>query len=128
VRESLELALVKDFPGIFRDHRGDPMKTCMAFGLDVGAGWEPLIRKLCTAIIEAGGDDVVADQVKEKWGSLRIYYHGGNHKVSALVEEAERQSAHVCEACGSVIDVECRHDKGGYWVRTLCLKCRGDGK
>ena len=128
MKESLELALVKDFPGIFRDYRGDPMKTCMAFGLEIGDGWEPLIRKLCTAIIEAGGDDVVADQVKEKWGSLRFYYHGGNEKVYALVDEAERQSAHICEACGSVIDVECRCDKGGYWVRTLCLKCRGDGK
>lgn len=58
---------------------------------------------------------VVADQVKEKFGGLRFYYHGGDDAVSGMVRMAESWAANTCENCGAVGTL--RH---GGWVRTLC--------
>ena len=58
---------------------------------------------------------VVADQVKEKFGGLRFYYHGGDDEVSGMVRMAESWAAHTCENCGNAGTL--RH---GGWVRTLC--------
>lgn len=60
---------------------------------------------------------VVVDQVKEKFGGLRFYYHGGDDVVDGMVRMAESWAANTCETCG---------EKGtlhhGGWVRTLCDK------
>ena len=41
-----ELELVKKYPKILRDYRGDPMQTCMAFGIETdGDGWNDLLDK-----------------------------------------------------------------------------------
>jgi hypothetical protein len=58
---------------------------------------------------------VVAEQVKEKYGTLRFYYRGGNEEISGMVEMAESMSGVTCEVCGSV-----GKTRGGGWVRTLC--------
>jgi len=58
---------------------------------------------------------VVANQVKEKYGTLRFYYDGGDDHISGMVTLAEAMSSVTCECCGS--PGETRHDG---WVRTLC--------
>ena len=58
---------------------------------------------------------VVAVQVKEKFGSLRFYYDGGDEYIRALVNFAESMSGRICEKCGSP-----GKTRGGGWVRTLC--------
>lgn len=58
---------------------------------------------------------VVADQVKEKFGTLRFYYHGGDEYISGLVAMAESMTAVTCEECGA--PGKQRH---GGWIRTLC--------
>lgn len=60
---------------------------------------------------------VVVDQVKEKFGGLRFYYHGGDDTVHGMVRMAEAWAAHTCETCGE--SGQLRH---GGWVRTLCDK------
>ena len=65
----VEEKLVKDFPQIFRDWHGDPMVTCMSWGLEIGTGWEPLLRKLCEDIMATNPhENFRAEQVKEKFG------------------------------------------------------------
>lgn len=76
MRTELQQALVKDFPRVSRDWGGDPRVTCMAFGFDVGDGWEPIIRRMC-ACMEALAVVPRLEQVKEKWGLLRVYASGG---------------------------------------------------
>lgn len=44
---------------------------------------------------------VVAIQVKEKFGTLRFYYSGGDDYISGLVRMAEAMSYNTCEVCGS---------------------------
>lgn len=60
---------------------------------------------------------VVADQVKEKFGGLRFYYHGGDDQVTGMVRMAESWAARTCEECGERGTM--RH---GGWIRTLCDK------
>lgn len=60
-------------------------------------------------------EPVVAEQVKEKFGTLRFYYRGGDQVVDGAVRMAEAMSARTCEICGN----NGRIRKGG-WIRTLC--------
>jgi len=60
-------------------------------------------------------DQVVAVQVKEKFGTLRFYYNGGDNYIDGLVCMAESMSAVTCEVCGNP---GTGHDGG--WIRTLC--------
>jgi hypothetical protein len=58
---------------------------------------------------------VVAVQVKEKFGTLRFYYDGGDDKIDGMVSMAESMSATMCEECGA----PGKATQGG-WIRTLC--------
>jgi len=58
---------------------------------------------------------VVASQVKEKFGTLRFYYNGGDEVVDGIERMAESMSAVTCEDCGA--PGKCRT---GGWIRTLC--------
>lgn len=117
----LEHQLVADFPQIFRDYGGDPSKTCMAFGIECGDGWEPLIRRLCESIMATNPpQDFCASQIKEKFGGLRFYSDCAPMEIWDLIEESERQSYKTCEMCGSTENVTSE----GHWITTLCEKCR----
>jgi hypothetical protein len=122
MKQELEEQLVKDFPQIFQDWHGNPMQTCMAWGLEVGDGWEPLIRKLCEDIMASvPGEGFRATQVKEKFGTLRCYVSGGTNEIYRLIHKAEKESGKICENCGNKDNVT---TKGPGWIKTLCNECR----
>lgn len=58
---------------------------------------------------------VVAAQVKEKFGTLRFYYDGGNSTIDGMVRMAEAMSSRTCEECGAP-----GKSTSGGWIRTLC--------
>jgi hypothetical protein len=58
---------------------------------------------------------VVATQVKEKFGGLRFYYSGGDELIDGVVRMAESMSDRTCEECGA----PGTHTTGG-WIQTLC--------
>jgi hypothetical protein len=60
-------------------------------------------------------EQVVLQQVKEKFGTLRFYYTGGDSYIQGLVSMAESMSGVMCEECGSPGKTE-----GPGWIRTLC--------
>jgi hypothetical protein len=66
---------------------------------------------------------IIAHQVKEKYGGLRFYY-GGTHDpyIEGLVRMAEAAAYYTCEQCGST-DGTVSQNKAG-WIATLCAKCR----
>lgn len=72
-------------------------------------------------IVPEACPQVVADQVKEKFGTLRFYYHGGDSKVDGMVRMAESMSAVSCETCGSPGKL-----RSGGWLQTLCDEHAGD--
>lgn len=60
-------------------------------------------------------EQVVAIQVKEKFGGLRFYYSGGDNYIDGVVAMAESLSYRTCEVCGA----PGTSTEGG-WIRTLC--------
>ena len=118
MNKELEKKLVEKFPSFFRDIYGDPTKTCMAFGCTCGPGWYNLIYDLCEKLQD--GADFKFEQIKEKFGLLRIYASGGNTESYNLISKAEDASGAVCENCGSTENIT---TEGG-WLVTLCKECR----
>ena len=59
------------------------------------------------------------DQIKEKFGGLRVYFTGGDDYIEGLVSMAEAWSYKTCEVCGE----RGKPNKGG-WIVTLCDNCR----
>jgi hypothetical protein len=60
-------------------------------------------------------EQVVATQVKEKFGTLRFYYNGGDGVVRGIERMAESMSAVTCETCGAP-----GKSRSGGWIQTLC--------
>ena len=61
---------------------------------------------------------VTLDQVKEKFGTLRFYYTGGDDVIDGMVRMAESLTEVTCEECGNVGE-----RRGGGWVHTYCTPC-----
>jgi hypothetical protein len=93
-------------------------------GFAVGAGWYPILEKLCANIQhhidwkEKQGNpvpQVVVEQIKEKFGGLRFYYQGGDEQIHGMVRMAESWADIACEDCGGI-----GTRRSGGWIRTLC--------
>ncbi len=64
-------------------------------------------------------NQVVAVQVKEKFGGLRFYYDGGDEYISGLVSMAESMSYITCEVCSNPA---AKATNSG-WIVTMCQPC-----
>lgn len=60
---------------------------------------------------------VIASQVKEKFGGLRFYVNDGDDYVFGAIALAEGLSHTICEECGMP-----GMTRGPGWIRTLCSK------
>ena len=58
---------------------------------------------------------VTVTQVKEKYGTLRFYYDGGDETIDGMVRMAEAMSSITCEQCGNLGRMRGRH-----WFYTAC--------
>jgi hypothetical protein len=128
MKKELDDLLVEKYPKIFRDRYADMRITAMCWGAECGSGWFWLIDKLCERIqshIDLNPhlniEQVIAVQVKEKFGGLRFYYNGGNDYIDGMVSLAEHLSYYICENCGTTENVT-QNENG--WIFTLCYKCR----
>lgn len=155
MKTELEIKLAEEFPFMRRkqslqeqEANGRIYDLYGAFGCDIGDGWYELLRDMCKEITEAyqkAGEPInlVVDQVKEKFGTLRFYYHfegqgqpshadpsGGQvmrfraeennlrNEISAAVCKATERSGSVCEKCGKPGAL-----REGRWILTLCDDC-----
>jgi hypothetical protein len=103
---------------------GDKKVTCMAWGCEIDDGWFDLLRACCALLqaeSERSGLGMKLLQVKEKWGLLRNYAESLSEVAQHILRTTERQSADICEKCGSRTGVTTlpRPD----WIKTLCTKC-----
>ncbi len=133
--KALDDKLVADFPKIFRDRNKTADLTCMAWGFECGDGWYNLIHDLCETIqnrIDSSSihfPQIIAGQVKEKFGSLRFYYsldygklteeekdevgYYHENEIEGMISFAEHLSAHICETCGARGEI--RYKQGWYY-------------
>jgi hypothetical protein len=139
MHQLLDDYLCKKYPKIFCDRNKSEMESCMHWGLAVGNGWFSLLDNVCRKIqyhidnppydydeeekvyrpaTKPTCSQLVALQVKEKFGGLRFYTSGGDEYIRALVDEAEELSYSICEECGRMDDDVGRNRKG--WIQTTC--------
>ena len=135
-------SLYEKYPDLFQNRLKTPMESCLSFGVECGLGWYEIINSVCWMIkqhednkrwrkeyLEKNEPErlkeeqeyfpVKFDQVKEKYGGLRLYFSGGDEYVEGLVSMAEAFSYKVCEVCGN----KGQPNKSG-WISTRCESCR----
>jgi hypothetical protein len=81
-----------------------------------GDGWENI---LAPVIAEADRLGATLTQVKEKYGTLRVYFDPGptdTDTLEDLIDTAEEESGRTCELCGKPGVLM----TSGYWLKTLC--------
>ena len=167
MKTELEQKLFEKYPKIFGDRTKPATESCMFWGLEVGDGWYDLLDILCesftytyTTGIQVDEEDgkrlgiepyadsyyftveppqVIATQVKEKYGTLRFYYREDygeeilslletgkypdlqriidrySDYINGIVHFAETASGKTCEATGQLGEL---HSSGG-WLKTL---------
>ena len=78
--------------------------TPIAFGFECGDGWADLLIELCTNIQSYFNtlpkhisEDIVALQVKEKYGILKFNIKGGDSHVKSIISYVEYISGFICE-------------------------------
>jgi len=135
MRLELDELLCKKYPKMMVNRNKDMKETCMCWGFECGDGWFTLLDHLMGNIqnhIDWTNrnsevvQQVTLDQVKEKFGSLRFYYTGGDDYIRGMVTMAESMSGVICEECGAQAKTnwpKTENDVIGGWVRTICEPC-----
>jgi len=142
----LQSKLYKKYPSIFKDRKKSIQESCMPWGISTGNGWYNLLDSLCAFILNLErnnkGIKIIADQVKEKFGTLRFYYHiEGDLKplkqLKETIEDRQKRmervteyldgaidlsfylSSRVCEDCGAPAKIQTK----GY-ISNICENCK----
>ncbi len=123
-------------------------------GFFIDPGWLPIVERLCEDVdnvLRREAKDVFRwEQIKEKFGSLRAYWHGGPvsvdvsmpdgtrlrfknrsrppraidaetaERIEALVRQAEFDSSKTCSWCGAAG----KPGAVGHWIVTACARCK----
>jgi hypothetical protein len=91
------------------------------FGAKVGKGWVPLIEPIIERVRELNkaGANVKISQIKEKWGSLTIYFDSAPEELWEMAHEAAEKSMMICEHCGAPATLT---EVNG-WLYTRCPDC-----
>ena len=128
MREELDKKLCEKYPKIFANRHKPMTETAMCWGFDCGDGWYNILDLACSQIQshidwknrfakteEEKISQVIADQVKEKFGTLRFYISGGDDYIRGIISMAEAMSARTCETCGNPGSL-----RGHHWYYTAC--------
>ena len=127
MRQELDSLLCEKYPKMMVNRNKNMQETCMCWGFECGDGWFNILDKLMGNIQhhidwKNRKEEVVAqvtlDQVKEKFGTLRFYYSGGDDAIDGMVRMAESMSGVTCEECSAPAQT---HGPG--WIRTICEPC-----
>ena len=127
MNKKLQDSFYRNYPKIFRQRKSSIQESAIPWGIETDDGWYWLLDMLCGQIqnyIDFNKHlritQVEAVQVKEKFGTLRFYYNGGNERISGMIRLAEYMSAFICETCGSTKNVT---QTKSSWICTLCAEC-----
>jgi hypothetical protein len=90
----------------------------MCWGIATGNGWYHLIDALCIQLQRLtdhdGAPQIIASQVKEKFGSLRFYTRESDSRQKAMIELVTEISQRTCDVCGAPVRLSRR---GDWWPR-----------
>lgn len=121
--------ILKDsFPSVYADN----------FYFECGDGWMELLLDIGSFIAKRSSD-CKAEQVKEKFGSLRFYVSFEYNEIGVsdtplevineiydYISLVEEKSKNLCEDCGITLDKSNRqvqNNKKYVWIRNICQTC-----
>lgn len=128
MKQEFDEMLCARYPKLMANRHKTMQETCMYWGFECGDGWFNILNQLMGNIqhhIDSKNKkeevipQVVLDQVKEKFGTLRFYYTGGDDYIRGMVSMAEAMSGVTCEVCGKPGET----NYGG-WIKTRCEEHR----
>jgi hypothetical protein len=119
--------LVAIYPELFSDL--PPQCPMSLFSIECGDGWFGILRDCIQRMKDAIANSIYASelksetkclQIKEKFGTLRIYLSAYAHWLQTILEDAETESEDICEECGG-LGRSCK--PLGFYIHTLCQTC-----
>ncbi len=123
IGENLQ-AITEKYPRIFKDINSDVLVVS-----EIPEGWINLVDNLCADLNNLMEEmdpenttNLVVLQVKEKFGSLRFYYHIDTEnnslyqRLKEAIHRAEVNSQTVCQFTGQHGEL-CMHNR---WLMVLC--------
>lgn len=121
MRDELDKLLCDRYPKIFADRPRSIKESAMGFGFSCGDGWFDLIDTLCERLQHEtdhnNAPQIIASQVKEKFGALRFYVrNGATDEQWGMIAMAEAMSSRICDECGK----PAQRLGNDLWVRTRC--------
>lgn len=130
LQDELRARYPKIFPSVV-----NPPTSYGLYGIECEDGWFFLINDMCSQIQThidiynrmnptAGVPQFVCVQCKQKFGSLRMYYTGGDKYIMGVVDTYAMMSIKTCEECGTNQNVGNTRP----WIYTLCEKHNKGGK
>jgi hypothetical protein len=85
-------------------------------------GWNDIIDKLSDQLENLINklnpefrEEIYAEQIKEKYGTLRFYMSNSTDDMDKFIDKAEALSSETCEVCGNP-----GKTRGNRWIQTLC--------
>ncbi len=97
------------------------------YGWSVRKGWVPIIEQMFGDLIEAGWDRTGLMQIKQKFGTLRVWIEGLDQRQQEVVDDHEAMGQYTCEICGQNAEIRsliAKKSKRGFgdcgYVITLC--------
>lgn len=122
----LQKKLFKKYPKIFKQTNSLITQSCMGFGVETPSSWYWIIDNLCNSIQTYINNNkhlkieqLQFTQLKEKFGTGRFYYQGGDRKIDGMIQLAENMTSSICACCGSINDI--KETQG--WISFLCSNC-----
>lgn len=158
IKEKEYDGFMERFPILFQNKDKPESESCMSFGIECPIGWYHILDRLCTELeysnlesVQKWGVAIVADQVKEKYGTLRFYFNIHNVDESGkvdfehdndkldestnnivyehlymfaqnLIDEAEHMTVETCAECGIPLTPDTTVETKG-WITYICKKC-----
>lgn len=123
----LDKLLCQRYPLIFAERNLPMTQTCMRWSISCGDGWFDLIDRLCERLQfwtdHYKAPQVVALQVKEKFGELRFFPRDASQEQRGMICMAEAMSSRICEQCGKP-GQKLVHD---FWHMTRCPEHAPEG-
>lgn len=90
--------------------------------MSCGPGWSDIIGGVNELIDQEGVDPIAFTQIKEKFGGLRMYWHGADPvgRIDALIDSAEEISEGMCETCGRPSKMRQSGGSPGGYIHSAC--------
>lgn len=138
MKSNLEEKLYNDYPELFYNFKNDSTREItLMFGVECEDGWYSIIDNVCKELLrksrierekpktaeeyeeslETFSSIPKIIQIKEKFGTLRVYLNYETKEQQILLDEAQKLSSKVCEFCGSTKEVKL---SSSGWRKTLC--------